>query len=305
MEYLKSDDNASFHIKDENFIRTGIPNDGFSFIQAIYYPFRHYRHLSLEDREIFIKEKIKLVRNAITLENWLEWHEGTISFLKITEWIRNNISHLYKNYEEFVSDNTIASIFFNLIDQKNLEEHIIPRWIRECSEIEKPFDTVVYINRMKHVWYQNCLEQITKSIIQLEKNHTPPPNFMTKEERLKVSHKLAHLSYEILDVLIQKSFEDFKTDILKDISLDFVYLSNLLKPLDIECNICIIEIETNQITLLDTFNEDNPTIILLSFDQQHYEPLGKVIQMEDNTKTISRLFSIEDNIISHIHHDHI
>lgn len=283
------------------FIRTGVPEDGLSFLHSIYYAFRNYRHLDAKEREEFIHSKRRTIRDNVTLEKWIEWQEGSISFLRITEWMRNHISHLHQHYEELLPENMMYPILFRLIEEPVLEDQIVPKWIRECSEIEKPFDTIVFMNRMKQVWFQIFLEHITQSIVQLEKTHTPPPNFMTREERLKVSHKLANLSYEILDGIIEKSLEEFKQGIMQDMYLDQMSLSDLLGILHLGCNLFLVDAETMEaIDRIGPFVEENPTIIVLSFEQQHYEPLGKIIRMEDGTKTVSRLFSMEDDIVYYL-----
>lgn len=303
MGYLKPDENTSYNIRDLSgeFIRTGVPTDSWSFLHSIYYAFRNYRHLDSKGRAEFIQSKRRIIRDNITLEKWIEWQNGSICFLRMTEWMRNNTPVLH---QELLPENMMYSILFCLITESVLEDQIIPKWIEECSAIEEPFDTIVFLNRMKQVWFQLFLERITQSIIQLERAHTPPPNLMTREERLKVSHKLAHLSYDILDKVIERSFEEFKHSVMQDTSLDQMYISDLLEPLQIGCNLFILDADTMEvIDMVGPFVDENPTIILLSFDRQHYEPLGKIMRMEDGTKTVSRLFSMEDDIVHHLEQD--
>lgn len=285
MEYLKQGEVGSYEVKgvEGEYLRTGVYED-MSFFHAMYYPFRHYRYLNEDDKHQWVRDKIQIIRDHFTLEDWVGWKDGSTAFLQIAECM--------KTYS--LTDPLLMALLGDHI----LQEQIVPRWIRECSTIEKPFDAMSFLNRMKHVWFQNFLEQITLSILRLEQSHTPPPAFMTKEEKLKVCHKLAYTSYELLDAILQQSWETFQKDMVMDSSLDLSSLAELIEPLGIGCNILVMDAESGEpVCTVGTFVEDMPTIIVLSFDQQHYEPLGKVISMDDGRKTVSRLFSREDDIL--------
>jgi hypothetical protein len=300
-------------------IRNGVPMDGSCFFHSIFYAYRSFREKTIEQRKEYIKEKRSHLATSMDVHKWLNIQKGSVAFIQIIEMMRNTIFEIFetikghkKTSQMEVTNNEIVQILFNLLDIDTVDQQILLKWDEECSRMEENFDSQVFLDRMKSVWYRLYYDFIIERIQYLENTHQPPI-LMTMEEKLKVVHKLASTSYIIFDLVLEKSLKKFQTEIKTFTSWVDVYsYLYIMEELDLSCKIILIDATTKQVfkgmkilsTFDDTYEEDNDEafLILLYYPDSHFEPIGKIMYAEDGTKSLSRFFSYEDDIIQQIHY---
>jgi hypothetical protein len=286
-------------------IRTGVPMDGSCFFHSLFYAYRTFRELTKEGRVDYIKEKRSDLAVSLTVNKWLNIQNGSVALIQISEMMRTMIVEtpdLIINSNK--SESEIMQILFALLDTHTIDQHILPEWDTECSHTEDNFDSEVFLNRMKSSWHQLFYNYIVKHIDHLEKEYDPPM-LMSTEERLKVVHKLASMSYMIFDIVLKKAYEQFQNEIKEPTTwIDIYSLLYIIDELDLGYNIILIDATTQQIfkgmrIFSDPSNDDEDTyIVLLYFPEFHFESVGKIMYAEDGvTKSVSRFFTNDDDII--------
>jgi hypothetical protein len=292
-----------------NMIRTGVPMDGSCFFHSLFYAYRTFRELTEEGRVEYIKQKRSDLAVSLTINKWLSMQNGSVALIQISEIMRTIIVEtpdLIIGASK--SDSEIMQILFALLDTHTIDQHILPEWDTECSHTEENFDSEVFLNRMKSSWYQLFYNYIVKHIEHLEKEYDPPM-LMSTEERLKVVHKLASMSYIIFDMVLKKAYEQFQKEIKEPSSwIDIYSLLYIIDELDLAYNIILIDATTGQVfkgmkmfSRASNDEEDNTYMILLYFPEFHFESVGKIMYAEDDvTKSVSRFFTNDDDIIQKV-----
>ena len=287
--------------------------DGSCFFHSIFYAYRSFRELNLDERTKFIARKRAKLADSITVQSWLNIQEGSVALVQIMEAMQELISEISqldspdikKKITEHNIDTDILQILLLLLNTKYIEKNIMPKWDSACSKIEKPFDSESFLNRMKSLWYHLHHDSIVKKINDLEKTRPPPPHLMTSDHKLKVIHKLSSITYEIFDMVYRTAFYRFKSDIGEYTTwIDIYSFLYILENMDINANIILLDATTEAIfkgmqMIKGSIDPEKPFVVLLYFPDFHFESVGKVIQVDDGIKNVSRIFSADDDIIQY------
>jgi hypothetical protein len=292
MKLLNSDVVESYPL-DTNIIRTGVPLDGNVF-HSIFYAYRYYRKLSVEDKALFVTEIREKLVDALTMETWIVLQESSMALTQIVDMATVVL-------EEDTGDDETLQILFALVDREVAEAEIFPRLIKECSYTTDHCEEMrqtVFMNRLKDVWYRLYYEAIHKQIDALEKNISPPSDIMPPVDRMKAIYKLAAKSYSLLDTVRERAFEKFKKDVRYE-NMDIFTFASIAGLMDLQCGVLVIDAETGFFSpvMRDIF-EDKPCVALLYHPSENrFESIGRIIEV-DGVKNVSRLFTEDDELLA-------
>jgi hypothetical protein len=293
MKLLNNDVVESYPL-DTNIIRTGVPLDGNVF-HSIFYAYRYYRKLSVEDKAIFVNETREKLVESITMETWIDLQESSMALTQIVDMARVVL-------EEDTDNDETLQILCALVDREVAEEEIFPRLTKECSYANKEqcedMRQTIFTNRLKDTWYRLYYEAIHKQIDALEKNISPPSDIMPPVERMKAVYKLAAKSYSLLDTVRDRAFEKFKKDVRYE-NMDIFTFASIAGLMDLQCSILVIDADTGFFSpvMRDIF-EDKPCVVLLYHPcENRFESIGRIIEV-DGVKNVSRLFTEDDELLA-------
>lgn len=299
MEFLEPNKIEKFELEwtTTPIVRTGVPPDGSCFFHSIFYPFKSFRDLEKDDKREYIEKKRKNLAEKVNEITYASIQDGSVALVQLISRMREFMENIQD--EKIYKENQILKLIFSLIPFNVIENEIFVEWDEKCSsETEIPFDPQIFITRMKTNLYRLFYEKIVENINELEKDHNPPPSYLTSEEKLKVYHKFSEQIYTLFDYVFKDVVKKFKDELADPSSwIDIYNFYYLINELDISSNILFIDYNTKKFFPIENdFDINKPSIILLYFPDFHFEPLGKLSE-DVSMKTISRLFDSEDDII--------
>jgi len=319
MDFLEPNQVEQFPMEglQETLIRTGTPSDGSCLLHSIFLAYRSYRELSKEEREVYIKDKRGLMADQLTKEKWLAIQDGSISLLQIMERMRSVIfevpewlkdpEEMKLHFKDYQLHTEAIHVLFQLLEPSLVDDEILPEWDTECShQTEDKFEPNSYLSRIKEIWYRLYYRYIVNQIEKLEKDHKAPPNLMTNEERLSVIHKLANISYVLFDMVVESAFEKFKEEVRNpETWVDIYSFLYMMDELGLSCNLLLLDASTknffNGMKMFPCFSqmiqEEKPCVVILYHPDTHFESIGRILDLGDNIKNISRIFTFEDELI--------
>jgi hypothetical protein len=230
------------------------------------------------------------IHGKITEEKWLNNQNGAVALPQILETarlvIREDIT-ASKN-----CDPETMNILSVLVSVETIEKDILPHFIQECALTETDLKDERFGYRLREVWFRAYYNTITEKIKILEQSYETT-DLMTKQEKLKVIHKLATASYVILDTIQRRAFEHFRENI------DVYSFLWMMDDFGLPCNVIVVDATNHEMFKpVGILDDEKPCVLLLYHPvEKHFESLGKLMEI-DGVKSVSRLFEMDDDVVN-------
>jgi len=296
------------NILNTELVKTTLKPNGSSFFYAIHYAFATFRLLNDDDKLSFIQEIRTELGNKVSIESWFEIYNGSIAYLKIVDTMKELISNASKTFCSenliYISsfDPSLFTLLFRLVNYETIEKQILPLWEMECSNLH--LCSISNVKQLKEIWFKIFYNKIQYSIETIETNLGNNMHKMNPNKKHKVITKLALLSNDLFDYIVQKAFERFISEI-QDYNkwLPLNILSQLYTFNDVKANILILDDTTKHlyegmksVYKREDFQNNLPFIVLLHMNEFHFECLGRQTFV-NNKRIINRLFYKDDPFI--------
>jgi len=284
---------------DSDFLYDETQENGNSFFHSLFMALKEYRELDKDERAMYIKKKRVQLAENMTRDHWFRIQNGNAAFIQIIDMMRI-VVYMIPTFteEEHQMDPRLLQILLSIMDSKEMDEKMIPKWDVECMKMEESsIQKEMLLYRMKNKWFEIFKQELTDRIDDLEKSVPPSEHRMTIRQKKKVIMKLASLSYNIFDIVVEKAFNEFRQDLESDNKwLNVFYIMGVLSETQYRFNILLID-ETTGLPFegqrfMDVTADHKPYVIFLYFPDYHFESLAR-----SDGKTISRLFKHDDPFI--------
>jgi hypothetical protein len=277
---IKVRESDLFQLKcsDRELLRTGIPKDNNSFFYSLFYFSLDFRNMNALEKDEFILEQRKRIIDSISKDRY--FHECETIKEQIVEHLRVIVYRL----EGILKDDEIFSSYN--IERKNLQ--IIHDLLStNCFDMK----IIRKVEEQMEENEQTSLEELEKNLqdlvckaIQVEiqeiEKDIPVVEQMDVTKREKTIKILLDTFNIFLEYVKDCCFENFKDSFKTNenwLNIDDVLF--LLQNCDFPVNVFLVDATTGMpYQYRHDFDSNKETILLLYFNDYHYEILGQKIQ---------------------------
>jgi len=244
------------------------PNTAESFYHSVFFAFKEYRSLQEEEKKIYIEKKKQTIASFFTKTDWIYINNAHLAFVQIFEMIKiifHSIPQLIEEKnEDFLQkvNSDMIYIIVQLLNMSMMEREVFSSWNLESLQLnyrDKEIWPSIYLSRLSSSWKLLCRANIEKAILELEEKIEIQNNhaiFMDDFQRKKVVETLTNACNEVLEYAIDKSFLEFKENIIQGETIveSVDYYLQIFHKLSIS-NTCIFIIEPTVPSIFFSHNE--------------------------------------------------
>ena len=286
----------SFDLKciDTELLRTGIPKNNNSFFYSLFYFSLDFRNMTLDEKNDFILDQRREIIDSISKEKYFKECETILP--QVMEAFRLILYRL----EGILEDDPLSRKYqldqeklklLNELISKNVFDNIILKGLEDRFE-----DEIYSIDMLENALNELVRFQIVKEIESIE-TEIPSSEHMEGSKKDRIITLLLDSFKSLFPYVLDSCFDTFKDGFKSNenwLNIDDVVF--LLQNCNFPVNVFLVDANSGYPYQYDyDFDEEKDTILLLYFNDYHYEILGQKIKNK-----LCRNFNANQHLIQNL-----
>lgn len=274
---VKESDYYDLKCLDTELLRTGIPKNNNSFFYSLFYFSLDFRNMNLEEKNEFILDQRRSIIDSISKGNYFRECETILT--QVMDAFR---LVLYR-FDTILEDVEIQSKYNLDIEKLNILNELISKNAFDqdiLQSLEERFHQDIHtVNELEAEFYVLFRDQVKKEIESIERE-IPSSDHIAMDKKDRIVDVLVEAYKLLFPYILENCFETFKDGFKSNdnwLNIDDVIF--LLQNCNFPVNVFLVDANTGYPYQYEyEFDDRKDTILLLYFNDYHYEILGQKIK---------------------------
>ncbi|MAI15332.1 MAG: hypothetical protein CMM15_15105 [Rhodospirillaceae bacterium] len=274
---VRESDHYDLKCLDTELLRTGIPKNNNSFFYSLFYFSLDFRNMNQDEKNEFILDQRQSIIDSISKENYFRECET------ILPQVMDSFRLILYRFDTILEDNEIQSHYKMDTQKLKILNELISKNVFDqeiLQPLEERFNTDIHtIEDFEREFYIVVSDQVRREIESIERE-IPITDHIHSEKKERIVTVLMNTYKALFPYVFENCFETFKDGFKSNdnwLNIDDVIF--LLQNCNFPVNVFLVDANTGYPYQYEyDFDDKKDTILLLYFNDYHYEILGQKIK---------------------------